>query len=216
MSAPSVPACLQANSLVCLKGDRLLFQHLSLSVQPGEVLRISGGNGAGKTSLLRMLCGLVRPESGDVCWDGVSIWQQPDAYFSNLLYLGHELALNDRLTPLENLRFTSASAGDNKSLAQCTDALRQLGLDDQLDLPVRVLSQGQRRRAALARLVLAQHRCVWILDEPFTALDTLAVTHLAGLLHQHTLAGGMVVVVTHHEAPFVSAPRQLDMQDWAC
>lgn len=209
-------ACLEADGLVCLKGDRLLFKELSLSVKEGETLRVSGGNGVGKTSLLRMLCGLVRPEAGEVRWGGQSIWQERESFLSNMLYLGHELALNERLTPLENLRFSSLSAGHKTSSAQCVQALQHLGLDEEQDLPVRVLSQGQRRRAALARLVLASHRKVWILDEPFTALDALAVSQLAGVLHQHTQAGGMVVVITHHEAPFVTAPRLLDMQAWAC
>ena len=207
---------LEADALECVKGDRLLFSGLNCSVRAGDILRVSGGNGVGKTTLLRILCGLVPPETGDVLWCGDSVKKEREALFANTVYLGHTAALSDRMTALENLLFTCLAAGDAASRQHCQQALCRVGLADEADLPVRVLSQGQRRRAALARLHLASHRPLWILDEPFTALDAGAVTDLVSVLHQHTRAGGMVVAVTHHEAPFVQAPKILNIEDWAC
>jgi heme exporter protein A len=133
-----------------------------------------------------------------------------------LLYLGHAPALNDLLTPLENLRFACAAAGDEIDEQSGVTALARIGLENQLDLPARVLSQGQRRRVGLARLFLSARRTLWVLDEPFTALDTAAVADLATTLSDHCAAGGMVMLTTHQDAPFARAPAVLDVGAFAC
>jgi len=202
---------LEINNLACLRGDRLLFRQLSLSVQTGELWRVLGANGVGKTSLLRLLCGLTTPEAGEVLWQGKSIRQEREDFHAALLYLGHAPALNDLLTPVENLRFACAFGGDEASEADCKSALSRIGLSRQLDLPAKVLSQGQRRRVGLARLLLATRRPLWILDEPFTALDVAAVGELADVITQHASAGGMVIFTSHQDAGFSVPVRTLDI-----
>lgn len=207
---------LEARDLTCLKGDRLLFRGLALKVTAGNLLRVAGANGTGKTSLLRLLCGLTRPEAGTLQWHGQSVQAVRDQFHQALFYLGHASALNDLLTPLENLYFTCTTAGDQVSLQDCRHALERIGLARQFDLPAHVLSQGQRRRIGLARLFLASHRPLWILDEPFTALDSAAVTDLAITLSAHCTNGGMVILTTHQDAPFTFPPTLLNVGDWAC
>ncbi|THF60306.1 cytochrome c biogenesis heme-transporting ATPase CcmA [Pseudothauera rhizosphaerae] len=208
---------LQATDLACLKGDRLLFRGLALTLGPGEMLRVAGPNGVGKTSLLRLLTGLTQPEAGEVSWHGTALRRSREDFHRALLYLGHSAALNDLLTPLENLHFACAAAGDaDVDEEACMQALVRIGLARQLDLPARVLSQGQRRRVGLARLFLSFHRPLWILDEPFTALDVDAVADLAATLSDHCAAGGTVVLTTHQEAPFARAPQVLNLGAYAC
>jgi heme exporter protein A len=202
---------LQATDLACLKGDRLLFRGLALRVDPGAMLRVAGPNGYGKTSLLRILCGLAHPETGQVCWNARPIGRHREVFHRTLLYLGHAPALNDLLTPLENLRFSCSAGGDAVDEDVCIDALVRIGLADQLDLPARVLSQGQRRRVGLARLFLGTARKLWVLDEPFTALDVAAVADLVTTLTDHCAAGGMVVLTTHQDAPFATPPTVLNL-----
>lgn len=207
---------LEVEDLACLKGDRLLFRELAFAVAPHEMLRIAGHNGAGKTSLLRLLTGLSLPEVGEVRWQGQPIRRVREAFHRALCYLGHSPALNDMLTPLENLRFACEAGGDQVSEQDCEQALVRIGLANQLDLPARVLSQGQRRRVGLARLFLADKRPLWVLDEPFTALDVKAVAELAQTLSDHCAAGGTVLLTTHQDAPFAAPPRMLDLGEWAC
>ena len=207
---------LEANDLACLKGDRLLFRGLSFAAGAGTLLRVAGPNGMGKTSLLRILCGLAASEAGEVRWDGRPIGAAREEFHRALLYLGHAPALNDLLTPLENLRFACAAGADPADEAACVGALERIGLGAQLDLPARVLSQGQRRRVGLARLFLAARRPLWILDEPFTALDVAAVADLTATLEAHCAAGGVVLLTTHQDAPFARAPRVLDLAEAAC
>ncbi len=207
---------LEADDLACLKGDRMLFRGLALDLSAGELLRVAGPNGVGKTSLLRLLTGLALPEAGTVRWRGRPIRSAREEFHRELLHLGHAPALNDLLSPLENLRFACAAAGDEVDAETCMQALVRIGLADQLDLPARVLSQGQRRRVGLARLFLSSRRPLWVLDEPFTALDVGAVAELATTLSDHCAAGGMVVLTTHQDAPFALTPRVLDVGAWAC
>ena len=207
---------LEVESLACLKGDRLLFRDLALRLQAGELVRIAGPNGVGKTSLLRLVTGLALPEAGEIRWRGESIRREREAFHRELLYLGHAPAINDLLSPLENLRFACAAAGDEVDADSCMQALVRIGLENQLDLPARVLSQGQRRRVSLARLFLSGRRALWVLDEPFTALDVKAVADLAQALSEHCAAGGMVMLTTHQDAPFAFSPRVLDVGAYAC
>lgn len=207
---------LEATELACLKGDRLLFRGLDVGLDAGRMLRIAGPNGVGKTSLLRILCGLSQPEYGTVRWHGEDIRRIREDFHSELLYLGHAPALNDLLTPLENLRFAIHSGGEAADDARCVAALERIGLGAQIDLPAKVLSQGQRRRVGLARLFVSGKRPLWVLDEPFTALDVGAVTDLAGTLEAHCEAGGVVVMTTHQDAPFKRPPELLDLAEAAC
>lgn len=207
---------LEVHDLACLKGDRLLFRGLALRLEAGGLLRVAGPNGVGKTSLLRLVTGLALAEAGEVRWRGTSIRRDREAFHRDVLYLGHAPALNDLLTPLENLRFACAAAGDDFDDESCATALARIGLENQIDLPARVLSQGQRRRVGLARLFLAARRPLWVLDEPFTALDVSAVADLAATLSDHCDAGGLVMLTTHQDAPFARAPAVLDVGAYAC
>jgi heme exporter protein A len=207
---------LEVTELACLRGDRLLFADVNLTVSPGELVRIAGPNGVGKTSLLRLLCGLSMPEHGQIHWRGERIDRHRDAFHKDMLYLGHSAALNDLLTPLENLRFAAATHGHGGDAARCEAALERIGLSLQRDLPAKVLSQGQRRRVGLARLFLSEDVPLWILDEPFVALDVDAVRDLAAWLDAHCARGGMVVMTTHQDVPFRTRMRLFDLAESAC
>ncbi len=200
---------LEAVGLECERGGRLLFRSLSLRLKEGELLRIAGGNGRGKTSLLRILCGLLAPSSGEVRWQGMPIDILREDYTRNLIYVGHAPAVKDELSAAENLSIACRLAGNPRPPAQIREALRQLGVPD---APlVRRLSQGQRRRAALARLVLSESVPLWLLDEPFAALDVAAVELLQEMIAAHASRGGTVVLTTHQEVRLVlSAVLDLD------
>ena len=164
---------LDISGLECLRGGRQLFRHLDFSLGAGELLHVQGVNGSGKTSLLRILAGLSRPHGGEVSWNDRNILQGREEYATQLLYLGHQPAVKDDLTVIENLNVSSRLAGLNPNQDQLHAALELTGLEKRIGVPARVLSQGQRRRLALSRLWLDQ-RPLWILDEPFTALDVQA------------------------------------------
>jgi heme exporter protein A len=187
---------LKVVSLECRRGGRALFSDLNFSVQPGELLHLQGENGSGKTSLLRILAGLSRQETGQVLWNNADIHEIREEYASSLLYLGHQPAVKDDLTVAENLSMSSQIAGLEPSFRNMEAALEHVGLARRVNLPARVLSQGQRRRLALARLWL-DHRPLWVLDEPFTALDVHATALLEERLQQHLTGNGMVVLTTH-------------------
>jgi heme exporter protein A len=187
---------LEVRGLECLRGGRRLFGDLTFKVCPGELLHVQGTNGSGKTSLLRILAGLSRPDDGEVLWQTAGIGESGDEYVSKLLYLGHHPAVKDDLTVIENLLISSRIAALDPAHEEFRSALEKTGLGKHTGLPARVLSQGQRRRLALARLWL-DDKPLWILDEPFTALDVQATALLEGRLGEHLTRGGMVVLTTH-------------------
>jgi heme exporter protein A len=205
---------LQAHRLTCVRGDLQLFADINFEICPGDAMRVAGTNGSGKTSLLRMLCGLSAPAEGEVRWNGRNIRSLRDEFCSNLIYLGHANGVKDDLFAWENLVVASTLAGTPVSSDDAHDALEQLGLARAADLPTRALSQGQRKRVALARLSLGMAMPLWILDEPFTALDVSAVNALCGTINKHLAGGGMVIYTTHQEID-LSARRslRLDMNE---
>jgi heme exporter protein A len=194
MSAPSPQ--LSVRDLACARGDRLLFKGLNFVLQPGELLLVQGGNGQGKTSLLRLLTGLARPEDGEVLWNGRPIKAMAEEYHQRMAYLGHHNGVKDELNPMENLRFAAGLQGRPFQEMAAVTTLERLGLTRCLDLPCRLLSFGQRRRVALSALLLAG-ATLWILDEPLTGLDVHAVALMEGLIREHIAQGGMVVATTH-------------------
>ncbi len=187
---------LEVGDLGCVRGDHRLFSGLSFSLSPGELMQVQGPNGSGKTSLLRALCGFLMPEAGEIRWRGKSIRELGEEYFAELVYLGHHNAIKDELNALENLHINAGLAGIVVDDKQALAALRRMGLRGKELLPVKVLSQGQRRRVALARLLLSDAP-LWILDEPLTALDVGAVDLIQELIGEHVAKGGMVIFTTH-------------------
>jgi heme exporter protein A len=194
---------LEILDLECIRGDRRLFSGLCFSLEPGSLLHLEGRNGSGKTTLLRAICGLLLPHAGEIRWGGENIRTLKEDYFRDLLYLGHLNGIKGDLTGIENLRLAAVLDGDRVSEEQIWDALGRLGLKGFEDLPTRVLSQGQKRRVTLARLLLSSAP-LWILDEPFTALDTGAVDLLQTLIADRVARGGMVLLTTHQEVPLTS------------
>ena len=190
---------LQACQLACTRGERQLFNDINFEINPGDAMRVAGTNGSGKTSLLRMLCGLAFPASGEVRWHGRNIRLEREEFCSQLIYLGHANGVKDDLLAWENIVVASTLSGNPVSRDEAYAALAQLGLAQAADLPTRALSQGQRKRVALARLQLGMKAPLWILDEPFTALDQDAVKQLSDTLNHHLASGGMVIYTTHQE-----------------
>ena len=198
----SAPQGLTVEKIHVWRGDRHVLKGVSLVVCPGELLQVAGPNGTGKTTLLRVACGLLRPEQGRVAWCGQPIAGIRPQYQSALVYAAHDPALKGDLTPLENLRYL---VGLKRSVptAELEAALERTGVAACAQLPVRVLSAGQRRRVALAR-VLAMRSPLWMLDEPFTNLDAAGSALVTDLLREHVSAAGMALVVAHHD---IALPR---------
>ncbi|WP_118998331.1 cytochrome c biogenesis heme-transporting ATPase CcmA [Salmonella enterica] len=212
---------LEARDLYCERDERTLFRGLSFTVEAGEWVQVTGGNGAGKTTLLRLLTGLARPDGGEVYWQGEPgkttllrlltglarpdggevYWQgEPlrrvrDSFHRSLLWIGHQPGIKTRLTARENLHFFHPGDG-----ARLPEALAQAGLAGFEDVPVARLSAGQQRRVALARLWLTR-AALWVLDEPFTAIDVNGVARLTRRMAAHTAQGGMVILTTHQPLP---------------
>jgi heme exporter protein A len=184
------------SNLSCSRGDKRLFSGVSFTLQPGQWLHLEGDNGVGKTSLLRLACGLSALEDGEITWNHQAVVQNPEAFRADLAYLGHQLALKEDLTPLENLLADAAVAGRPLKPEDALKALAQLGLRGREHLPVRVLSQGQKRRTALARLLVSSAK-LWVLDEPFVALDTAAQNALTQIINGHLAHQGMVLLTSH-------------------
>ena len=194
---------LEVKSLQCIRGDRELFTDLSFQLEANQLMMLEGQNGSGKTTLLRALCGLYLQEQGEVLWNGVPIKKQDEDYRRELLYLGHLNGIKADLTVLENLRVNSALSGDKPSTDTLMNALDTIGLYAFEDFPTSQLSQGQKRRVALARLLISKAK-LWILDEPFVALDVAAVELLQSIIAKHVENGGMVILTTHQEVPLTS------------
>jgi len=194
---------LEVKDLQCIRDDRILFNHLSFSLARGQILQVEGRNGSGKTSLLRMLCGLALPNEGEIYWKNQNIQEIKSDYWATLAYIGHTSGLKADLTPLENLAIAQALSFFPTSLA-LEEALIQVGLSGFEEVPTRMLSAGQQRRVALARLLINQSQ-LWILDEPFTALDKIAIQMVEKLMMTHAQQGGMILLTSHHALQWVSA-----------
>jgi heme exporter protein A len=187
---------LRAQALHCERDGRVLFTDLHLEVVPGRVLQVQGSNGSGKSTLLRLLAGLNSEYSGELVWDGLPIRSQGESYRQALFFLGHSPAINRNLTPLQNLHWFCALRGFRDEAA-VVRALAELGLAGYEDIPCYQMSAGQQRRVSLARLPLAG-ATLWILDEPFTALDRQGVIDLERRIAEFAARGGAVVLTTHH------------------
>jgi len=192
---PALKSLLAATGLACFRGDRLLFRDLDLNVDGGRALQVRGPNGCGKTTLLRILCGLTRPEEGIIRWRGRPLRGHDPEYLRDLRYIGHNDGVKLVLSPRENLRIAMAldSGADEGALEA---ALGRLDLANFMDVPCSTLSAGQRRRVGLARLTLGGAR-LWLLDEPFTALDRTGTATVRTLVEAHLDGGGCAVLTSH-------------------
>jgi heme exporter protein A len=195
---------LRVSNISCSRGNKPLFTDVSFELQAGQALHLEGDNGVGKTSLLRIVCGLSPADAGEVCWHDTTIQKNAAAFRSSLFYLGHGLSLKEELSALENLMSDAAVSGRSLSQIQALQALARMGLRGREHLPLRVMSQGQKRRTALARL-LASQAPLWVLDEPFVALDVKAIDGLRGLLAEHVGNGGLVLFTSHQPVALVSS-----------
>jgi heme exporter protein A len=202
---------LEGIGLECVRGERTLFRGLDFRLDAGALLRVAGENGSGKTSLLRIVCGLTPPAAGELRWQGENIRTLREDYWKELVYIGHANALKDDLTAEENVRIGCRLAGLGVSSPQTLDALERFGVGRCAKLQARALSQGQRRRVALARLAVSAAQPLWVLDEPFTALDTAAVENVQALVGEHLDRGGAVMLTTHQEVRIAAAGGRLDL-----
>ncbi len=189
---------LEIRGLEFTRGDRTLFKDLDYGLAAGELLLVEGPNGSGKTTLLRTICGLLMPGAGEILWNGENIRSLREEYARDVLYMGHLNGIKNDLNAIENLHISATLDGDTVTESQVFDALVRMGLAGLEDLPTKVLSQGQKRRVALARLLLSS-ASLWVLDEPFVALDVKAVDQLLGIIAAHVAGGGMAVLTTHQE-----------------
>ena len=204
---------LRVDNLYCERDERVLFDGLRFTVTAGDVVRIEGQNGSGKTTLLRMLSGLSNHYEGDIYWGTQLLVECADEYRQNLLYFGHQAGVKALLTPLENLHWY-ASMQPHINVDKLDWALEQVGLRGFEDVPCYTLSAGQNRRVSLARLYLSSAP-VWILDEPFTAIDKQGVATLEQLITDHAIQGGMVILTTHHELAMAGTLRKVNLDQLA-
>jgi len=188
---------LEVRGLECVRDDRLLFSDLNFSLSAGEVMQVEGPNGCGKTSLLRIVCGLRQPEEGEVLWQGESIRHNREDYYANMVYIGHLPCIKGDLTVLENVRALLDTRSLSIDATTTEAALAKVGLAGFEDVPGKALSSGQRRRILLAFVELAGAK-LWILDEPLTALDVQGVALMESMILEHRAGGGSVVFTTHH------------------
>jgi heme exporter protein A len=204
-------AVLTATQLYCERDERVLFAGLDLAIGPGEALQVQGANGSGKTTLLRILCGLNSDYSGSIQWQGQEVGDVRESFCAGVFYLGHSPAINKTLTPLQNLHWYCASQGFADDAAILA-ALSAQGLAGYEDIPCYQMSAGQQRRVSLARLQLSP-ATLWILDEPFTALDRKGVAELEGRIAGFVALGGAVLLTTHHPLQLDCALRILNLDD---
>jgi heme exporter protein A len=193
-----IPCMLEAINLTCVRGTRRLFQNLSFTVAAGELIELRGPNGSGKTSLLRILCGLAAPAAGDILWEGENIRSLGEEYHRSVAYLGHQNGVKDELSVIENLRISSAVAGNALKTTEAKEIMARVGLTQQQNLPARALSAGQRRRLGMTRL-LTTDAVLWILDELLTSLDDAAISLSHEFITGHLQNGGMAIVATHQD-----------------
>jgi len=205
---------LTLSDLSCSRGHKPLFAPVNLTLQAGQALHLEGDNGVGKTSLLRIVGGLSPADAGEVRWMGHSTREDPQAFRTALFYLGHALSLKEELSALENLLSDAAVAGRALTPADAVTALARMGWRGREHLPLRVMSQGQKRRTALARLWASQAP-LWVLDEPFVALDVKAVDALRARMAAHVTQGGMVLFTSHQAVSLADAAGQaLDVRHY--
>jgi heme exporter protein A len=209
----SRPGTLAARSLACRRGRRLLFRSLDLQLPAGSITWLRGTNGSGKTSLMRILAGLSAPTEGEVTWDGETLHRAGASAREGIVYIGHTNALKDDLTLTEAVAFLARLQAVGDAPTRARDALARLGLASRRDAPVRTLSQGQRRRGALARLALDDTPRTWILDEPYDALDRDSVALLSGLIEAHAGRGGSVLLTSHQSVDLAGA-SEFDLEPW--
>lgn len=206
MSPSFADQTLEVRNLVLERGERELFHGLAFKLGSGALLQLAGRNGSGKTSLLRVLCGLSRPLQGEVLWNGQPLSAQEEGPAAHLAYLAHLNASKEELNAEENIRISSALQGRNIGRDEAWEMLGKLDLRGFEDLPVKFLSQGQKRRVALARLLLSA-RPLWIMDEPFAALDVQVIQVLKAYMEDQLKRGGMIVLTTHQAVP-IEGPQQ--------
>ena len=196
---------LQINNLACIRDDRVLFEHLNLSLAGGQMLLVEGRNGCGKTSLLRILTGLKLADEGEILWQGKTIEQQAADYYEQVNYVGHHDGVKRELTCLENLRLVQAMG--KPSAVELDDALERVNLYRYGDTLMGSLSAGQKRRLALSRLIVTEAK-LWILDEPFTSLDKNSMAMFESMFEQHLEQQGIIVMTSHHDIEIVYADIQ--------
>ena len=203
---------LEVSKLGCVRGDRRLFSGLDLSLSPGTFLQVTGPNGSGKTSLLRILCGLLSPAEGDIKWQGENINSLGEDYFTAVSYMGHRHGVKDELSAIENLRISNALNGIVVTDDRAQTVLERMGLSGGRELlPARLLSEGQRRRVALARLLTCNTK-LWLLDEVLTSLDKGAVALIRSLIEEHLAGGGIAIVATHQDLALTTGlSRRLEL-----
>lgn len=204
---PAAEILLEATNLGCVRGTRRLFSNVSFALPAGGFLELTGPNGSGKTSLLRIVCGLLTPAAGEIRWRGEKVQSLSEEYSQSLTYVGHQNALKDELNSLENLRIWSGLSGRELTINEARDALAAFGLEGREELPTRFLSQGQRRRSVLARLLVCQSK-LWLLDEVLTSLDQAAASLMRKLLQSHLDRGGLAIVATHQELNLTAGMSQ--------
>jgi len=205
MNAPSARSTLRASGLQCVRGDRRVFDGVAFELSNGGLLWVSGPNGSGKTSLLRIVCGLLQPAAGGIEWNGRGIRDLGEEYNQHIAYVGHLNAVKEELKVGENLRFGARLAGVEATDEAIRATLQEFAIHGLEDLPCRFLSQGQKRRLALARMRLSGTRTVWVLDEPFAALDVAGVEAVKLVIEEHLGRGGLAVLTTHQEVA-IAAP----------
>lgn len=198
---------LEAVNLGCARGERRLFSGLNFALPAGGFLQAFGPNGSGKTSLLRIICGLTAPAAGEVRWAGTNIRQLGEDYFAQIAYVGHQNGMKEELDPVENLRISCGVAGNALSKPEAHAVLERVGLNKQRHLPARLLSAGQRRRLALSRL-LASRATLWILDEPLSSLDDDGAMLARNLISDHLSNGRMAIIATHQEMSLSAGEMQ--------